>query len=184
MDSSTKLALGEEETRCRSDDRRSLGRGQGNGEGLGSLAGWLWLGWREFAGNDRIAESGSFVGAIAEGLVGGMAAAAERNGSAARQTKWRSLRIYDFKIALHANGSVGVDGNFGGCHFSLLIEPRENTAGKPGCRTPNDCPIIREPSERGNGTGKQGREEAETERSLRWCGLLSVPEIPALVLGN
>ena len=82
-----------------------------------TLDGRFWFGRRKFAGHDGVGKAGSFVRAVTEGLVRGMAAAAERYGSAACKAKSCSLRIHDFKIALDANRAVAVHRDLGCRHF-------------------------------------------------------------------
>lgn len=83
---------------------------------------YLWLGWGEFAGDDRVAEAGSLVRAITKGLVRGMTTATKRYGGAPGQAKRRSLWINDFEIALDANRTVTVYRDLGCRHFFLLDE--------------------------------------------------------------
>jgi hypothetical protein len=66
----------------------------------------FWRGWwkisgRNFAGEIRVA-----VSAIAEGLVGGMAAAAESDGGASGKPKLISGEIDDFKIAFDQDWAI------------------------------------------------------------------------------
>jgi len=83
----------------------------------GTLDSRLGLRWREFTSHNGIGKAGSFVRAVAKGLVRRMTAAAERYGSAPCKAERRPLRIDDFKIALDADGTVAVDGNFSCGHF-------------------------------------------------------------------
>jgi len=55
--------------------------------------------------------------AIAEGLVGGVAAAAEAYGSPSGETKGLPLGIDNFEITLHADGTVVFDRDFRRRHF-------------------------------------------------------------------
>jgi hypothetical protein len=66
----------------------------------------FWRGWwkiscRYFADKVRVA-----VRAVAEGLVGGMAAAAKSDGGASGETEFVSGKIDDFKIAFDQNWAV------------------------------------------------------------------------------
>jgi hypothetical protein len=77
----------------------------------------LWLRRRELAGGYGVEKPGGFVRTVAERLVRGMAATAEGDGCAARETEGPTLGIEDFKIAFDADGPVGVYGDFGCSHF-------------------------------------------------------------------
>ena len=73
---------------------------------------------RQGAGLDFRLETGRAVGAVAEGLVLRMAAAAEANRGAARQVKRVPRRIANGEFAFHADRTVIVDGNL--CQTILL----------------------------------------------------------------
>jgi hypothetical protein len=60
------------------------------------------------------------MGAVAEGLVCGVPAAAEPDGRSAGQTEGLSFRVKDFEFAFDAYRSVVIDRNFRGWHFFLL----------------------------------------------------------------
>jgi len=78
----------------------------------------LRLGGPEFARYYGVAKSEPIVAAIAEGLVGGMAAAAQRNHTASRQTKRVAGRVDDLKIAFDANRTVRLGSDLGRGHPS------------------------------------------------------------------
>jgi hypothetical protein len=61
----------------------------------------FWRGWWKISGRYFAGEIGVAVRAIAEGLVGGMAAAAESDGGASGETEFISGEIDDFKIAFY-----------------------------------------------------------------------------------
>ena len=73
---------------------------------------------REFASDDCIGKSGSFVGAVAKRLVLGMATAAKRDGSAPSEPERLALRVDNFEVAFDADRSVGVNSDFGCRHVS------------------------------------------------------------------
>lgn len=62
----------------------------------------LRLRGREFAGDDGVRKSAGFVGAVTEGLVGGMAATAESYGGPAGEAKDLALRVDDLEVAFDA----------------------------------------------------------------------------------
>jgi hypothetical protein len=57
------------------------------------------------------------VGAIAKGLIGGVAAPAESNGRPSGKPEGLPFGIYNFKLTFHPDGAVIVDRNFRRCHF-------------------------------------------------------------------
>src|SRR5437588_12550175 len=77
----------------------------------------LRLGRREIARDDGVGEPRGLVRAVAEGLICGVAAAAQRNGGLSRQPEGFPLRIHNFKIALHAYDYVVPDGDLSFRHF-------------------------------------------------------------------
>jgi hypothetical protein len=79
----------------------------------------FWFGRGKLASNHGVGEAGSLVGAVAEGLIRGVAAAAKRNRRAPSQAESRALRIHDFEISFDSNRSIAIDRDFRRCHFSL-----------------------------------------------------------------
>ena len=71
---------------------------------------------RKIACRNGADEVRALVRAIAEGGVGGMAAAAESDGSAPAEPEGVSGLINDFEIAFDANGTVVEDCHFGAGH--------------------------------------------------------------------
>jgi hypothetical protein len=59
------------------------------------------------------------VGAIAEGLVGGMSAAAKADGSASGQTKGLACGIDNFEVTFYTNRSIAVNSDLGSSHSGL-----------------------------------------------------------------
>src|SRR5579859_2374019 len=80
---------------------------------------YLGLRCRQFTGDDGVAKTGSFVRAIAEGLVSRVAAAAKADGGPASQAESAAFGIDDLEIPLDADRTVIVDGNFGSSHSGL-----------------------------------------------------------------
>ncbi len=72
----------------------------------------FWRGWRKISGRDFAGEIGVAVSTVAEGLVGGMAAAAESDGGATGETEFISGEIDDFKIAFYQNWAVILECDF------------------------------------------------------------------------
>jgi len=66
----------------------------------------FWRGWWKISRRYFAGEVGVAVRAVAEGLVGGMAAAAESDGGATGKTEFISGEIDDFKIAFDQNRAV------------------------------------------------------------------------------
>ena len=69
----------------------------------------LRLGGREIARCDLVGEATDFVAAVAEGFVGGMAAAAESERSAAGEAERLAFRINDFEVAFDPKRTVVID---------------------------------------------------------------------------
>src|SRR6266446_2295445 len=82
----------------------------------------FWLGCGKFACDDSIVEITSLVRAIAEGLVGRVSAAAQADDGAPGKAKRPALRIDNFELAFHPNGSIIVDGYLGTRHLVLRKE--------------------------------------------------------------
>src|SRR5579859_802261 len=80
---------------------------------------YLGLRCRQFTGDDGVAKTGSFVRAIAEGLVSRVAAAAKADGGPASQAESAAFGIDDLEIPLDADRTVVVDGDFGSSHSGL-----------------------------------------------------------------
>jgi hypothetical protein len=72
----------------------------------------FWRGWWKISGRNFAGEVRVTVRAIAEGLVGGMSAAAESDGGASGETKFISGEIDDFKIAFYQNWAVILERDF------------------------------------------------------------------------
>jgi len=53
------------------------------------------------------------MGAVTEGFIGGLAAAAKANGTTSRQAKGFASGIDDFEVAFDADGAVVIDSDFG-----------------------------------------------------------------------
>src|SRR5579863_8641290 len=79
----------------------------------------FWLGGWEFAGNDGVREASGLVRAVAERLVGRMAAAAKADSRPPSQPKGAPLRIDNLEVPLHANRSVTVYSDLGSSHSGL-----------------------------------------------------------------
>src|SRR5260370_23187912 len=67
---------------------------------------------RQVAGVDFVLEANCLVAPVAEGLVGGMAAAAETNPGATSKAERLPFRIDDLQIAFHSQGPVVGRGDF------------------------------------------------------------------------
>ena len=81
----------------------------------------LNLGCRQVEGHGGVLEV-AFVGAVAERLLVGEAAAADADALAAAQAVGLALGVHDFEIlALHAEGAIGENGEFGGHVFELWV---------------------------------------------------------------
>jgi hypothetical protein len=78
-------------------------------------------GRRKLTSNDFVGEVARAVGTIAERLVGGLAAAAEPDGSAPGKTEFISAGIYDFKIAFDKYWPIISESNLGWHFFSAGI---------------------------------------------------------------
>lgn len=89
----------------------------------------LGLGRGKFAGLNGVSETASAVGAIAEGLIGGLATPAQGDRGAAGKAEGLAAGILNLKFAFDANRAVVNDGNFGS-HIS-----RE--AVRPYCSRPD-----------------------------------------------
>jgi hypothetical protein len=85
----------------------------------------------EVARGHRVGESRAGVAAVAKGLVGGLPAAAQPDRRSPRQTESGPGRIDNFEIALNAEGTVAVDGNFGGRHEERVAGKREKSKKRP-----------------------------------------------------
>jgi hypothetical protein len=72
----------------------------------------LGLRGREFTGDYGIGKGAGFVGAIAEGFVGGLAATAEAYGSTASEAEDPAFRVDDFEVPFDAKGTVVIYGDF------------------------------------------------------------------------
>jgi hypothetical protein len=59
-----------------------------------------------------VGEIAFLVGAVTERFVGGLAAAAEADGSAAGETEFIPGWVYDLKIAFDEDGAIVSEGNF------------------------------------------------------------------------
>jgi hypothetical protein len=70
------------------------------------------LGGRKVSGGNFVREIGVAVGAVAEGLIGGMTAAAESNGGASGETEFISGGIDNLEIAFDQDGAVILECNF------------------------------------------------------------------------
>ena len=83
----------------------------------GAAAGTSSLGFRggrwQVAGVDFVGEADSLMGAIAEGLIRGVAAAAERELRAAGQAEGLAVGVEDFEIAFDAERAVVPCGDLG-----------------------------------------------------------------------
>jgi hypothetical protein len=73
---------------------------------------WLRDGWRKVAGGYRAVEADAFVGAIAEGQITGMAAAAKANRFASRKTEGLAFLVDNFEIAFDTYGTVVGNSDF------------------------------------------------------------------------
>jgi hypothetical protein len=81
---------------------------------------WFWFGRGEFASFHLVLKSGAGVRAIAKRLVLGLAAAAQRNESTARQTELAALGIANIKIAFYADGAIAHDRDFSHGYFGAF----------------------------------------------------------------
>src|SRR5271155_2454821 len=73
---------------------------------------YLGLGRGQFVGLHNTLERCPLMAAIAEGLVLGMAAAAETQLGPPREAEWLGFLIQDFEIAFHHQGPIICDCNF------------------------------------------------------------------------
>src|SRR5580700_2297052 len=76
-------------------------------------------GWREIKSLDDALEVHLLVGAVAEGLVCRVPAAAKANLVAAGEPKYLAVLIYDFEVSLDSYGTIGTNRNLGTCHAIL-----------------------------------------------------------------
>src|ERR1039458_2403822 len=72
------------------------------------------LGRGKLAGDDGVVEAGARMGAVAEGFVGGLAAAAERNHGTAGQPEGGAGRVQNLEVAFDTDGPVAENGDFSG----------------------------------------------------------------------
>ena len=91
----------------------------------------LWHGRREVARDHRVGETGALMAAVAERLVGRLSAAAKRDHGAPAQAEAGAGWVEDFEVALDADGAVGIDGDFGGCHQERVAGNRGKSKTKP-----------------------------------------------------
>ena len=75
--------------------------------------------WRKFAGFDLILESGTLVRTVAEGLIGGLAAAAQGDHFAPCESELVSLGVENLEISFDPDGSVVVN-RYLGIRHSIL----------------------------------------------------------------
>jgi hypothetical protein len=68
--------------------------------------------WGKVASGYRAVEADAFVGAIAEGQIAGMAAAAKANSFASCKTEGLAFLVDNFEIAFDTYGTVVGDSNF------------------------------------------------------------------------
>ena len=80
-------------------------------------------GRREIASLALRLESLASVRAVAERLVFGKTAAAERDHRASRESEGRAFRIHNFKITLNANGAI-LQNRYFGCHLDEMVTDR------------------------------------------------------------
>jgi hypothetical protein len=73
----------------------------------------------EVASGDGAIETNPLVGAIAEGLVAGMAAPAKPDGFASGEAEWLAVLIDNFKIAFNAYWAAIGNSDFGASQGSL-----------------------------------------------------------------
>jgi hypothetical protein len=73
---------------------------------------WLRNGRGKVASSYRAIEANTFVGAIAEGQVAGMAAAAKANSFTSRKTEGLAFLVDNFEIAFDTYGTVVGNSNF------------------------------------------------------------------------
>jgi hypothetical protein len=84
-----------------------------------------------------VAEAACLVGAVAEWLIGGLAAAAKAQGGTPRQSERATFGIYELEVAFDADGAIVVHSDFGCRQFSLLDEFDTASRLKPlGCARP------------------------------------------------
>ena len=74
------------------------------------------LGRGKFTGGHGVGEAGARVGAVAEWLVGRLAAAAERNDGTAGQPEGGAGGVQNLEVAFDTDGPVAENGDFSG-HF-------------------------------------------------------------------
>ena len=93
--------------------------------------------WGEIAGSDGAGEVDAFVGAVAEGSVCGLAAAAEGDGGAPTEAEGVAGLVDDFEVAFDTDGAVVED-----CHASAGHEclrrmcwvRRQDSEGRRKCK--------------------------------------------------
>src|ERR1035438_8104523 len=120
---------------------------------------------RQFPGDHGIGKGHPIVGAIAERLIGGVAAAAERNHRPASQAERGSGRVYNLEFSLDADGAVILRTDFG-WHFRIVPQ------------APNRKPISREGAE--NAENK----EFSSPWPLRLCEKVFVSSELLFLLGQ
>ncbi len=76
----------------------------------------FWFRRRKVAGHDLALESDFVVRAVAEGLVRRMAAAAQREGGAARKAEGRPLRVHNLEVSFDAKRAVVQRSDLRTCH--------------------------------------------------------------------
>ena len=79
---------------------------------------------------DLVLKADLLMGPVAEGFVGGVAAAAQADGGAPGEAEGLALRVEDFEIAFDADGAVAVDGDFGGGHGAPSVKEKMNRRGR------------------------------------------------------
>jgi hypothetical protein len=80
---------------------------------------WLWDWRRQITRRHGVGEVLALVGAVAEGLVARMAAAAEGNGGPSSQAECVAFLILHFEIAFHSDRAV-VNYRYFGCWQGIL----------------------------------------------------------------
>jgi hypothetical protein len=88
----------------------------------------LGFGRSQFAGGHGVSKTARFVAAVAEGLIGGLAAATETDGGATSQSKRLSFGIYNLEVTFDAKGTIVIYRDFGCRQFFLLGSSFHHTA--------------------------------------------------------
>lgn len=84
---------------------------------------------------DLVLKADSFMASVAEGFVGGVAAAAQGNHGAAGEAEGLALWVENLEVAFDTDGAVAIDGDFRCGHSSLSFDESSSVAHNAELRT-------------------------------------------------